>query len=95
MSKNSKKPGRTTTQVESRPSKWEHEESVADEQQSIEGVGRAGSPLRSLEFPGLSEKTASQIREVGSDRLRISRAGSDLPAFESPKVKVKKRGRDP
>jgi hypothetical protein len=54
---------------------WDNERSEAEEQQSIEGVGRAGAPTKSLEVPGLSSGSAEQIRNMGVDRIRVSRPG--------------------
>jgi hypothetical protein len=62
-------------QEKSIPVSRDHERSSSDENQVIEGVGRAGAPIQPLEIPGVSERSLAQTRELGTTRLRISRPG--------------------
>jgi len=55
-----------------------HDESQAEENEELEGVGRIGASIRSLEIPGVSRKATAQIRELGISRLRIAQPGSDF-----------------
>ena len=57
---------------------WGHEENQAEENEELEGVGRAGAPVRPLEISGVSRKATAQIRELGISRLRIAQPGSDF-----------------
>ena len=66
---------RRAGQEKSVPISWDHEQSQAESNQAIEGVGRAGAPVRSLDAPGISERSLAQTRELGTSSLRISRPG--------------------
>jgi len=66
---------RRAGQEKSIPISWGRERSQADDNQAIEGVGRTGAPIRSLDIPGVSDRSASQTRELGTARLRISGPG--------------------
>lgn len=62
------------------PTSWDVERSRDEEVEDIEGVGRAGAPIRSLDIPGVSRKSEAQIRKLGTARIRISRPGvSEIP----------------
>ena len=66
---------RRVGQQKSFPTRWDFELSRAEEVASIEGVGRTGAPLRSLDIPGVSHKSEAQIKSLGLARVRITRSG--------------------
>ncbi len=55
---------------------WDHEPTQADEDQIIEGVGRAGTAIQPSDTPGVSLRSAEQIRELGSSRVGLNRPGN-------------------
>ena len=78
---------RRAGQEKSVPTSWDYERSRSEEIGDIEGVGRAGASLRSLDIPGVSRKSEAQIKELGTARIRIARPG----VIESPKNKTGKK----
>ena len=75
------------------PISWDHERSLADQNGTIEGVGRAGAPIQSLEVPGVSDKSTDQTRELGTTRLRISRPGVCVTPLDAARLKSQSRGK--
>ena len=55
---------------------WDHEPTQADENQMIEGVGRAGTAIQPSDTPGVSLRSAELIRELGSSRITINGPGN-------------------
>jgi|GEM_PF-2477091 len=66
---------RPAGQKNSIPVSWDHDRTVSEENQMIEGVGRAGASIQSLNAAGVSNRSMDQTRELGTTRLRISRPG--------------------
>ena len=55
---------------------WDHEPTQSDVNQEIEGVGRAGATIQPSDTPGVSLRSAEQIRELGTSRITINGPGN-------------------
>jgi hypothetical protein len=91
MAKEIRNKKRRPEQKNSIPISWSHERSLADQNEEIEGVGRAGAPIQSLEVPGVSDRSTNQTRELGTTRLRISRPGVCVTPLDAVRLKGQSR----